>query len=602
MADQEREAAYNAALRKSMKAWADADVQMAADVRAAIIKYRDAAVATLADPASDWGVRQRQQTIARLRDAADQMDRDLGQAFNQAMDAAVGATIQAVDDPLTAFGVNVAQYRPVLPTEQIALIKSVAPTMIADVTTQVHQQVQGELLRFALGGAASRQQVLERIGNLTGPLGKGEMKPGQVIPRAEVRARAIFRTEMNRVSNVTSTARLDDLAKRDTGFGKKWVHYYSPDPRPDHAALHGKVIYPGKGEKFELGGIRIDGPYDPALPAADVINCRCKVVAHYNPTQSEATGDPLVAAAPSGSSAPAATPEGAPKPAKSAAEKKPAKAKAAKPAADGPVTVKKADTSGGSTIPKAPVAEPVAKAKAKKAARDAVDPATFATKAGSTGERFYVDHVAAQTKAIGGSANEFIYQYQEDSSGLTRRMRRRQKFRDGIVATDEEFSEHYKTFEAGMMQALDAAPALDDSVVLWRGLESGWPGVTIPANAAEVAAGMDATLVAQTVSDSLVGGVIRDAAFSSTSLNEAVASVFGSGSGVVFRIEAPAGTRGLWAGVHEDYQDQREFILAPSTKLRVIRIERSVQMETKDSYFGESQFEPRTVVHVRIEA
>lgn len=354
MADQEREAAYNAALRRAMKAWADADVQMATDVRAAILKYRDAAVASLADPATDWGVRQRQQTIARLRDAADQMDRDLGQAFDQAMDAAVGATIQAVDDPLTAFGVNVAQYRPLLPTEQIALIKSVAPSMIADVTTQVHQQVQSELLRFALGGAASRQQVLERIGNLTGPLGKGDLKKGQVIPRAEVRARAIFRTEMNRVSNVTSTARLDDLAKRDTGFGKKWVHYYSPEPRPAHAALHGKVIYPGKGEKFELGGIKIDGPYDPALPAEDVINCRCKVVAHYDPAQSEATGDPLVAAAPSGSGAPTATPDGAPKPAKSPAEKNPPKAKAAKPAADGPITVKKADTSGGHAIPQAP--------------------------------------------------------------------------------------------------------------------------------------------------------------------------------------------------------------------------------------------------------
>jgi hypothetical protein len=321
MADQERADAYNAALRKAMKAWADADLKMAADVRAAIVKYRDAAVATLANDGTEGNAKQRRQTVARLNDALAVMDRDMGAAFNDAMDAAVEATIMGVDNPLTAFGVNVAQYRPVLPLDQIALIKSVAPSMITDVTTQVHQKVQGELLRFSLGGGGSRQQVIERIGNLVGPIGSGELKEGQIIPRAEVRARNILRQEMNRVSNITSTTRIDDLAKRDAGFGKKWLHYYSPEPRAAHEALHGKVIYPAKGEKFDVNGTLADGPHDPVLPASESMGCRCTLAAHYDPSQSEIKADPLVAAAPSGGGAPAATPAGAPKPTKTAIDK-----------------------------------------------------------------------------------------------------------------------------------------------------------------------------------------------------------------------------------------------------------------------------------------
>lgn len=548
MADQERADAYNAALRRAMKAWADADLKMAADVRAAIVKYRDAAVATLANDGTEWDARQRRQTVARLNDALAVMDRDMGAAFNDAMDAAVKATIMGVDDPLTAFGVNVAQYRPVLPVEQIALIKSVAPSMITDVTTEVHQKVQGELLRFSLGGGGSRQQVIERIGNLTGPIGTGELKEGQIIPRAEVRARGILRNEMNRVSNITSTARIDDLAKRDTGFGKKWIHYYSPEPRAAHEALHGKVIFPAKGEKFNVNGTLADGPHDPVLPASESINCRCKVVAHYDPAQSEAMGDSVVAAAPSGSGAPAATPAGAPKPAKTAIDKaKPAAKAKPKPkpkpepaaAADaGPVTVVPAGPASGSKIPKPAKVNTAASAKAKPAA--AFSPRQFEDAEAAID--YHSQQAATQMARFSDDQIEGWTEYQRGSFWCNSPLR-----------NDIPLSPDGRGWLKSMRKTMTFSRTPED-VVAYRGLNSPWPGFT------------DAD------PRDLVGTIVRDKGFMSTSISGEGADAFTRHARITIKV--PKGSKGLYLDINSGYRWQAELVLNENTGLRIMSAKR----------------------------
>lgn len=77
-----------------------------------------------------------------------------------------------------------------------------------------------------------------------------------------------------------SFAREDSIQQCPAAEMKEWVHTgeYRNEPRPNHEAINGQIV--GKDENFVLKGA--DGvtyypimPKDPALPAAEVINCHC---------------------------------------------------------------------------------------------------------------------------------------------------------------------------------------------------------------------------------------------------------------------------------------------------------------------------------------
>lgn len=77
-----------------------------------------------------------------------------------------------------------------------------------------------------------------------------------------------------------SFAREDSIQQCPAAEMKEWVHTgeYRNEPRPNHEAISGQIV--GKDENFVLVGA--DGvtyypvmPKDPALPAAEVINCHC---------------------------------------------------------------------------------------------------------------------------------------------------------------------------------------------------------------------------------------------------------------------------------------------------------------------------------------
>ena len=91
------------------------------------------------------------------------------------------------------------------------------------------------------------------------------------------KARRVALTETLRAH---SFAREDSIQQCPAAETKEWVHTgeYRNEPRPNHEAVSGQIV--GKDENFVLVGA--DGityypimPKDPALPAAEVINCHC---------------------------------------------------------------------------------------------------------------------------------------------------------------------------------------------------------------------------------------------------------------------------------------------------------------------------------------
>lgn len=91
---------------------------------------------------------------------------------------------------------------------------------------------------------------------------------GAFTPR--VRAAVIARTEVHTASTVASRAAADSLGVVER---YEWIAAEDTRTRPDHSAADGQTIT--RGERYDVGGSKLEHPGDPAGPARQVISCRC---------------------------------------------------------------------------------------------------------------------------------------------------------------------------------------------------------------------------------------------------------------------------------------------------------------------------------------
>lgn len=102
-------------------------------------------------------------------------------------------------------------------------------------------------------------------------------------------AARIARTEANTALNGGSYA--GAAANTDADGQERWVQWWSTTDervRPSHWAAHMQVRK--LGEKFDVGGHKLDHPGDPTAPADEVINCRCStLVLHSQDAADEQT-------------------------------------------------------------------------------------------------------------------------------------------------------------------------------------------------------------------------------------------------------------------------------------------------------------------------
>jgi hypothetical protein len=88
------------------------------------------------------------------------------------------------------------------------------------------------------------------------------------------RAKLIARTEM---VIATNNAAMQSAATSDFMYEKKWIPATDTRTRPDHAEMRSKDWIPFN-ENFIVGGVEMQQPGAAGAPAAQVCNCRCKVV------------------------------------------------------------------------------------------------------------------------------------------------------------------------------------------------------------------------------------------------------------------------------------------------------------------------------------
>lgn len=126
-------------------------------------------------------------------------------------------------------------------------------------------KIKGELTLGVLGGKTP-QEVAAAIGrNLDDP---------SIFATIDARAEAITKTEMGRVFSKSAQTRMEEAAQYVDGLEKQWIHGGHPKmPRPYHLALDGHHI--PVDEPFDVGGVTMMYPRDPAAPIGEVINCGC---------------------------------------------------------------------------------------------------------------------------------------------------------------------------------------------------------------------------------------------------------------------------------------------------------------------------------------
>ena len=93
-----------------------------------------------------------------------------------------------------------------------------------------------------------------------------------MIPMNKYRALRIARTETLMAASMGSVMGARSL---DMPMQKIWIATPFGDYRPDHLALHNKAV--DLDDKFDVGGILMDRPGDPAGGPENCCNCRCSI-------------------------------------------------------------------------------------------------------------------------------------------------------------------------------------------------------------------------------------------------------------------------------------------------------------------------------------
>jgi hypothetical protein len=164
---------------------------------------------------------------------------------------------------------------------QVNALVDFSADLIQDLGNKFRGQINREIQLAALGDKSvhGTMQTITRI--LYGSNRPPPFTPG--LPGFKGRiggvaydAERILRTEMNRAHNLAAQSQQTELAQQVPGLRKQWLATGDTRTRLSHLSAHGQVVAVGK--PFQVGGASLMFPGDPAGPAHETINCRCRSV------------------------------------------------------------------------------------------------------------------------------------------------------------------------------------------------------------------------------------------------------------------------------------------------------------------------------------
>lgn len=214
----------------------------------------------------------------RLRELTANIDR-LVADFDGSLKAAMNGSIRqaytdgalAVVEPLTAAGVSAGFFSP-----NQALLNTLldfSADLITGVTSELIQKVTGQI-RMASLGQTSVFDVMKEVTRILGV----DAGKRQVVGGIAARAETIVRTETMRVFNLSNYSQMKVTAQQVPGVLKRWVATGDSRTRPSHLNAHIATMNNPipVDQPFIVGGREMQYPLDPAGPAKETVNCRCR--------------------------------------------------------------------------------------------------------------------------------------------------------------------------------------------------------------------------------------------------------------------------------------------------------------------------------------
>jgi hypothetical protein len=176
------------------------------------------------------------------------------------LDESWGIGRNLVDAPLMEAGIYTG-FR--LSTSVLETLKDFTFHKIEGLSDAAWDKIRGELT-LGIMGDKTPQEVAKAIGR--------NLKDPSIFTSIAQRAEVITQTEMGRVFSTAAQLRMEEAADHVDGLEKMWRHVGHPKvPRPSHLAADGQHV--PVDEPFDIGGVRMMYPRDPAAPIEETINC-----------------------------------------------------------------------------------------------------------------------------------------------------------------------------------------------------------------------------------------------------------------------------------------------------------------------------------------
>jgi hypothetical protein len=204
---------------------------------------------------------------ARNAELADDLAAPLGNA--------IGATAARTQQLIGVSGLtNLPRWQIVLAGRISRLVEGVDPTTGRVVFAGWTSTLRNDIADAVRASYAAGESVGELATRIASTLGVNPTDPNAIGERALT----IARTEINGLANETSR-----IAMAESGVvrGKAW--YSISDERSRDSHIQAAATYTMSNPipfdaQFLVGGVMMDRPHDPSAPAAEVVNCRCRLL------------------------------------------------------------------------------------------------------------------------------------------------------------------------------------------------------------------------------------------------------------------------------------------------------------------------------------
>jgi hypothetical protein len=256
--------------RKARGAILRGETAMMANTRDEIVRLLKEAAAhirvILAGQPTDYQLWALPRLQTEIRQVLAQFGEDAAARISSAAGQAWELGGESIVEPLRAGGVLQGVAFQAIDQRQLLAMRAFATDRIKGIGLDAANRINAELGRVVIGA----QGPSDAISAVTQILGEA----------SRARATTIVRTSLGQVFSAASFERVGRVAAAVPGLKKQWIRSGKLHPRLNHAAIDKQIQDVGDPFILNGGALKMMYPLDPAAPAAEVINCGCRMVAY----------------------------------------------------------------------------------------------------------------------------------------------------------------------------------------------------------------------------------------------------------------------------------------------------------------------------------